>query len=113
MDRFFLSAEVQIELLHEERRDRGREDGDIRQNLVEGLVGGEFVGVHPAAPEALPVEPDVPIGNVVADEILDQASRRGDVVVFVGRPDVLDQGIEQRNDPAVDLRSLGIGHGSG
>ena len=79
---------------------------------MESLIGRELVDVHLAAPETLPVETDVPVGNIVADEILNQAARGGDVIVLIGGHDLLLQCVEQRDDPPVDrichLRRLRI-----
>ena len=77
---------------------------------MESLIGRELVDVHLAAPETLPVETDVPVGNIVADEILNQAARGGDVIVLIGGHDLLLQCVEQRDDPPVDLRSFRICH---
>ena len=102
--------QVGPEIVHIERSDRGGEQRDVLQHLVEGLVGGELVRCKTGAPETLLVEPDVPVGEIVSDEILDQAARQGDVVILIGGNDSLDQGIEPADDPLVELGPDGIRH---
>ena len=99
---------VEIEPVHEERRDRGGEYGNVPEHLVQCLVSGELVPVGAAAPETLPVQADIPVADVVADEILDQPAGKGHIIVLVGCPDVLDEGVHERDDPPVDFRAIAV-----
>ena len=98
--------EVQIETVHIERSDRSAEHSDIHQHLVKGLVGGELVLVHLSTPETFPVQTHVPVAKVIAHEVLDQTPCGCDVIILISRHNLLLQGIEQRDDPTVDLRPL-------
>ena len=58
------------------------------------------------SPEALLVEPDVPVAQVVTDEILYEAAGRGDVIVVVCRTHRRYQRVEPADEPAVEHRTL-------
>ena len=75
------------------------------------MVSAELVSVHLAAPESLPAEAHVPVAQVVADKLLDEPAGEGDVIVFVSRTHLLDEGVEKGNDPPVKLRTLRIRNG--
>ena len=87
--------EVEIEPVHEERCNRSGEYRNVPEYLVQCLVCGEFVPVGVAAPETLPVQADIPVADVVADKILDQPARKCDVIVLVGSPDILYEGVHE------------------
>ena len=109
-----LRNEIAPELVAIERRDGGAQQCDRLENAVEGFVCGLFVGSESAAPEAFAVQADVPVGEVVADEGLDEAAGQGDVVVFVGGAHVAYEAVLQRDDPSVDLgQSLRDGQRAG
>ena len=98
--------QVAEDTVGDERCERCREHRNGLQAGVERLVGRQFVVVHTAAPETLAVQAHVPVREVFSHELLDGACRRGRVVILERAGYFLDERIEQRNDPAVDLRAL-------
>ena len=98
MDGLGLAAEIQIELVHEERSDRGGEDGDVHEHVIQRLEG-----ILVAVPETGAVQADVPVGDVVAHEGLDETAGGLDVVILIGGLDLPDERVQLGSDPAVDL----------
>ena len=102
--------QVKIEAVHIERSYWSGQDRNVLENLVKGLVCGQLVFGKAAAPETLAVQADVPVGKMVADKVLDEASCKGDVIVLVSCADVADEGVHQGDDPPVGLRAEAKGH---
>ena len=72
---------------------------------MEGLIGGQFVIIHLSTPETFPVKTDIPVAQVVTDEILDHPAGQGDVVVLISCLDLFLEGVEQGDDPSVNFGS--------
>ena len=108
MDGFCIWNKVEIESVHIERSYWGSQDCDVLKDLIEGLVSAELILIHASAPETLTSETDVPVAEIVAHELLDETAGESDVIIFVCSLHVLDQGVHQRDDPAVDLRPFSI-----
>ena len=103
-------VQVAEDAVHHEGCEGRRELRDGLQAGVERLVGGQLVLGHSAAPETLAVQTHVPVREVLAHELLDGAGGRRRVVVLERLGHVLDQRVEQRDNPAVDFRTALDGH---
>ena len=81
--------------------------GHGHQASVERVISRTLVVAHVLAPEAFAVEAHIPVGEFVVDKLLDEASgARGIIAVeFAGH--TLDERVQTRDDPAVDLGSVG------
>ena len=110
MYRLLTLHKVKIEAVHKERRDRSCKLCHCHENLIEGLVGRELVCIHSTAPESLSSESHIPVAEMVAYEILDQTSCRSDIIILVCSHNILHKGVEQRDHPSVDLRTLAHRH---
>ena len=84
--RFAGRLEVLIHRLRQERHDRGEQFRQRHQHRVQRLIGGQFVGALFALPEAAPVAADVPVAQLVIDELLRLQAERHQVVVLERRP---------------------------
>ena len=102
--------EILVDLLRQERDDRGQRLRQRHQRLVEGRVGAGLVGVVAAAPEARATAPDVPVREVVHHERLRRPRRA--LRVEVGHPlgGLAHRLVQPRQDPAVERRALGDRH---
>ncbi len=101
--------EVLVDRLRQERREGGGELGHRYQALVQGGVGGLFVGVVLALPEAPPAPPHVPVRELV-DEIPDRPPGRRDVVGVEPLGDRPDRELQLAEGPAVHEAPLLRGH---
>ena len=89
----------------------GREDlADRHQTGIEGLISTKLVLAHLLTPEALTVQTDVPVAQVVVDEGVDETAGTRRVVAVELCLHALDEGVQTGEDPAVDLRALAEGH---
>ena len=57
-------------------------------------------------PETAAREAHVPVAEVGVDEVGDGATRTGGLIALIGIVDFEDEGVELREDPAVDLGTL-------
>ena len=107
VDALQLASEVVVELVAHKRGKRGEQVGHGHQASVERVISRTLVVAHVLAPEAFAVEAHIPVGEFVVDKLLDEASgARGIIAVkFAGH--TLDERVETRDDPAVDLGSVG------
>ena len=99
-------VQVAEDLLAEERRDGRHQAGHGLKAGVERLVGRKLVGVVFALPETAAREAHVPVAEVGVDELGDGATRTGRLIALVGVVDFEDEGVELREDPAVDLGTV-------
>ena len=74
-------VEVVEELVCIERRDRCYQSGQRLDAGIESLVGRKFVLCHATTPEALLVQTDVPVGELVYDEVLYQTASRRYIII--------------------------------
>ena len=102
------AGEIEIEPVHIEGSYRSTEHCNHFQHFVKCLICSEFVLAHTAAPETLAVQPDVPVADIVANELLQKASSCGKVVVLIAGADILDESVHQGDYPPVDLWSFRI-----
>src|SRR5574344_3166725 len=102
MNRIAVRHEVEPQSFTVERCNRSRKQGYAPECFVQCLVSGKFVLCKTGAPEAFLVESDVPVGQVVADKVLDKTAGTCNVVVLVSGDDGSDKGIETADDPAVE-----------
>jgi hypothetical protein len=77
------------------------------QTVVEGLVGRHLLLGHLTSPEPFTVQADIPVTEVVVYKIVDCPSSLGRLVVGIVLVNLLDQGVEERQDPPVDLGTPG------
>ena len=101
-----LATQVVIQLVGIEWSERSQEFGNGHQTSIERLVSAELILAHLLAPETFAVQANVPVGEVVVDESVDQATCTGWVVASQLLVNALDEGIERRENPAVDLWAL-------
>ena len=100
------AREIPVETVCIERCVRRHE---LRYGLKTGVEGGVcslFVCVHLTSPETLAVQTHIPVREVVLHEIRDSTSGFGGFVCFVRFCDLLDEGVELREDPSVDFREV-------
>ena len=77
---------------------------------MQGLIGRQLVCVKSSSPETFAVETHIPVGEVVVYEVVDEACRAGRLIIVKRFGDILHEGIEQGENPAVDFRTLGQRH---
>ena len=106
-----LAAEVLVELVGIEGCEGSQEFGNGHQAGVERLVGRALVVAHLLAPEAFAVESHVPVGEVVVDKLVDESSGTSGVEALELLVDGLDERVDARENPAVDLGLLLLRHG--
>ena len=104
MHRF--TGEVAVDDVDHEGRHRSHEAAHGGQHLVEGVLAGELVGGLGTVPQAASASADVPVGQVVDDEILQFTA--GLVVIPCDEALVvgLSHGVEPGEDPAVQRGSV-------
>ena len=103
-------GKIAVEAVAVERRYGSYKFRQRQQAGVQSLVCSHFVTVASAAPETLAVEAHIPVGEVVADKVVDSAGGTGRLVVFEGFGDSSDEGVEQREYPAVGFGTFGQRH---
>ena len=86
------------------------EPGNGFEAGVERLVGGQFVGAHAAAPKAFAVQSYVPVGKVLADELLNEACCRRGVEILQSVAHLSHECVEQRDYPPVNFGAFGHGY---
>ena len=102
--------QIQEELIGIEGCDRCHQLSHCLQAGVQRLVSRELILRHATAPETTTVQAHIPVTQVVVHEIGDRTTRTGRLIVLQIAIHILDQAVEQREDPAVDLRALLPGH---
>ncbi len=100
------SHKVDKELVGVEWRIWSHKAGYRHQAGVEGLICSQFVGRHPSTPETLAVEAHIPVGEIVADKFTDFTGTFCKVIIVQSGLHILNQGVEQRENPTVDFRTL-------
>ena len=93
-----------------EWRKRREEFGNGHQAGVEGLISTQFVGTHFLTPETLSVQTDIPVGEVVVDEGVNESASAGRIEAVKFFLYAFDEGVQAGEDPAVNLRALFEGH---
>ena len=73
-------------------------------------IGGQLVAALLALPEAAPVAADVPVAQLVIDELLRLQAEGHQVVVLERLAGRLDQQLQVGQDPAVDVGALAHRH---
>ena len=104
------TVQIPVELVGIEGSDGGHQACHGLQTGVERLVGAELVDAHLAAPEALAGEAHEPVGDVVDDKCLDEASGARGLVGLVALLHLADEGVQRRENPAVHFRALAHGN---
>ena len=102
--------QVAIETIGIEGCDGRHQLGHRLQAGVERLISRQLVGCHAAAPETSAIEPHVPVTQVVVDEVCYGTACAGRIVRIQITVHVLDERVEQRQDPTINLRALGHRH---
>ena len=103
MDALQLPSKVLIELISEEGSKGSHKLGNGHQTGVERLISRELVLAHLLAPEALAVETHVPAAQVVVDERVYQTYGACRVKILHLCGCILDEGVQARENPAVNL----------
>ncbi len=104
--------------LGDERQDRCHELAERDENLVEGGEGCQGVPLRGGAslvalpPEPTPGAADVPVGEIV-HEIDERWNHRIEVVALHLIVDLLDEALQHRQDPPIDLGAVGRRRGLG
>ena len=98
--------QVTIETIGIEGCDGGHQLGHRLQTGVERLISRQLIGCHAATPETSTIEPHVPVAQVVVDEVRYGAACAGRIVRIQIAVHVLDERVEQRQDPTINLRAL-------
>ena len=102
--------EVGIELVSIERSDGSHQAGDGFQTDVERLVSSQLIFGIACAPETLAAEANVPVAEVIGNEVADEASRLRRLVVGIAGIDATNERVEFAQYPAVNLGTLADGH---
>ena len=110
MHRGLTAGEVTVQAVAVERGHGSHEQGHGGEALVQGLVGGQLVGGHRAAPEAFAVQANEPVAQVAVHKVADGTGGAGGLIVLKVGLYLGNEGIEGRDDPAVYLGTLGQGH---
>ncbi len=112
MDRFggvgLVRGEVAVHTFGEERCHRCHEFGEGEEGFVECLISSTLVEIACifGAPEAAAIAADVPVGEVI-DEAGEGGTGGGGVERFEASADLLNEGLQVGEQPAVDLGAIG------
>ena len=98
--------QIAEDTIRDERRERSRQLNNGFEAGVESLVCRQLILGHTTAPETLTIQTYVPVREVLAHKLLNHTCRRRRVVTLQALRYVLNERIEQRDDPAVDLGAL-------
>src|SRR5215204_4030281 len=98
--------EVNEELITKERRYGGHQAGYGFQAFIQGLVGSDLVGLVLPFPEPAAAKAHIPIAEVFIHEVLDQAAGLRRLIVVKSSLRLFNQGMQARQDPAVNLGPL-------
>ena len=102
--------QVAIETISIERCDGGHQLGHCLQTGVERLISRQLIGCHAATPETSAIEPHVPVAQVVVNKVRYGTACAGRIVRIQITVHVLDERVEQRQDPTINLRVIGHRH---
>ena len=106
MHAVLLASQVLIQLVGIERCKGSQQLADSHQTGVKRLIGRALVVTHLLAPETFAVQADIPVGQVVIDEGVNQSSCPRGVVVLQFFRHLLHQRVQARQYPAVNLRPI-------
>ena len=98
--------QVHIQTVGIERSNRCHQFGYGLQASVECLISRQLIGRHGTAPETFTVQTHVPVTQVIVYKVGNQTSGLGRFVIRKASIHVLDQRVQQRQNPAVDFRTL-------
>src|SRR6266403_4333585 len=113
--RLFASTLLQV-LVHDlrQKRHNGREEPDQgRKHSVERLVGRQLVFALFAFPKAATVSAHIPVAELFGNESFRRKTKGHHVVVFELAPGSLDEQLQVRQNPAVDVGPLTYGNRRG
>ena len=100
------SGQIAVQPIGIEGREGSHQQSHRLQAFVQGLISGKFIGAHLAGPETAAVQTHIPVRQVVVDKRIDGAGSLGGLIVVQIGGHLGNKGVEQRQDPAVDFRTL-------
>ena len=106
MNRAIFAGKVAIQHIRVERSKWSHEKSHSTQTSVKCLVSGKFIFGHFAAPETLAVKSHIPIREVIAYKLPYGTSGACGFIIIKRFSHILHEGVEQRQNPTVNLRSI-------
>jgi len=103
MNRLQLSAQVAVKFVGIKRSEGCQQLGDSHQTGIKRVVSSYLVIAHLLAPEPFAVQSDVPVAEIVVHEIVDEAAGTCRIIAVELGSHSLDQRVETRKNPAIDL----------
>ena len=105
MDRF-LTGQAAIDLLGDIGCNRRTQLDQGQQHLIGRVIDALFVGVEFLLPVAPTRSPDIPVGELIIQEVLDLTGRQGQIIVIIGLTHIGDDLVQATDHPAVKLTSV-------